>query len=265
MNEIRYLLSIKELLDESVKRELTEEACKKLDRERLRKLETIRSERKRAESIGAGLLLQLGLQEGIAVYTSASRTSTEKASKNTAQDASEKASEKTAENAAQDAFVQSVTVSQVLARLKAPMEPEYLYSEKGKPYFKEIPLFFSLSHSGEYVFCAFSRQELGADIQFQRSGIKLEAEERIVRRFFSESEQKTWQHCVTKKEQEQLFYKLWTRKEAYGKLNGEGIIAVTAVDVLNVRGIVWEEYERLDGYRITVCKRQQEVIKRKKL
>lgn len=240
MNEIRYLLSIKELLDESVKRELTEEACKKLDRERLRKLETISSEHKRAESIGAGLLLQLGLQEGIAVYTSASCTSTEKASKNTAQ----------------DAFVQSFTVSQVLERLKAPMEPEYLYSEKGKPYFKEIPLFFSLSHSREYVFCAFSRQELGADIQFQRSGIKLEAEERIVRRFFSESEQKTWQHCVTKKEQEQLFYKLWTRKEAYGKLNGEGIVAVTAVDVLNVQGVVWEEYERLDGYWITVCKRQ---------
>lgn len=223
MNEIRYLLSIKELLDESEKRELTEEACKKLDRERLRKLETIRSERKRGESIGAGLLLQLGLQEGIA---------------------------------AQEAFVQSFTISQVLARLKAPIEPEYLYGEKGKPYFKEIPLFFSLSHSGEYVFCAFSRQELGADIQFQRSGIKLEAEERIVRKFFSESEQKTWRHCVTKKEQEQLFYKLWTRKEAYGKLNGEGIVAATSVDVLNVRGVVWEEHERLDGYRITVCKRQ---------
>ena len=232
MSDRRYLLSLKELWEGSAEQsaeQLKKLACTKLDRERLRKLGEITLERKRDECIGAGLLLQLGVQQ-------------------------------------REDVSQYLTVSQVIAKLGEPIEPEYTYSERGKPYFKNIPIYFNLSHSEEYVFCVFSKQEVGADIQYQKQGAK----ERIVKRFFTEAEQDAWDRCPAS-EKEPFFYKMWTRKEAYGKLTGEGIAVAAGVNVLtdlpevfmdstqdDTLGVCWEEYDMLDGYQITVCKRAGE-------
>lgn len=229
MRDIRYLLSITELLEGVSAEQLREEACRRLDTERRRKLEGAKSGRRYAEALGAGLLLQLGLQEYKKGYKKEYKGSQEHAD-----DAQES--------------IRQFTVSQILSKLHAPMEAEYTYGEKGKPYFKEEPVYFSLSHSGDYVFGVFSEREIGADIQYG----KPDYSERIVSRFFTEKEQELWQGCSDKEARRRLFYKLWTRKEAYGKLTGDGILAGLQTDVPD--DILWEDYEVLEDYWLAICR-----------
>ncbi len=223
MQDIKYLLSIKELLEESTKEQLAEIAYKKVDSERRRKAENITNEKKWAESIGAGLLLQLGLQE--------------------------------IHNKGENGTIPVFTVSQVLAKLGDPIEVAYEYGEKNKPYFRDLPWYFNISHSGEYVLCVLSKQEVGVDIQYKSSSYQ----ERILHRFFTEKEKELWEYCATREEKEDFFYRLWTAKEALGKLTGEGIgktISVNVTDSEETEGmrVVWEYYDSLPKYGISICK-----------
>lgn len=237
MKEIRYLLSINELLDESPETaQLAEQAYAKLDAERKRKLDGMKPGRKYAECLGAGLLLQLGLQRSRVEVESSSGSSEAKSNEDVA-------------GLTFKSSVQCLKVSEVVAQLGAPIEPKYTYGEKGKPYFQNFPVFFSLSHSGDYVFCAFSEREVGADIQYRKPF----PNERVVRRFFTLEERKAWESCATNEEREKLFYRLWTRKEAYGKLTGEGIAATVSANVLSLKAS-WEDYDLPDDYYISVCK-----------
>lgn len=246
MQDITYLLSIKELLEESTKKELTEIAYKKLDNERRKKAQNITNETKRAESIGAGLLLQLGLQfiqaksetygENVPYMDGRLSNKTENASLNS---------------------IQHFSISRVLAKLGEPIEAIYEYSENRKPYFRDIPWQFNLSHSREYVLCVFSKQEVGVDIQQKRNGYQ----ERILQRFFTEEELETWQNFPTREEKDAYFYRIWTAKEAYGKLTGEGIAKAISVDTspetAEKLGVEWKYYDDLAEYAISVCKRKE--------
>lgn len=235
MKGIRYLLSIKELLDGSMAEQLAKRAYEKLDGERRRKLDDIKAERRYVEGLGAGLLLQLGVQE---FYREKCCTGNEGIVTADAEP------------------VRCLTVSQALSLLGEPIEVTYSYGTKGKPYFQDIPVFFNLSHSGDYVCCVFSEQEVGVDIQYRKSL----SSDGIVRRFFAETEQKLWENGSVGEDSGKLFYRLWTRKEAYGKLTGEGIAGAASVDVLAGENlsVCWEDYEILDGYQLAVCKRIRE-------
>ncbi len=238
MKDIRYLLSIKELWDNPASDQLAKRAYEMLDSERKRKLEGIKAKKRYAECLGGGLLLQLGVQE---LYREKSGVHKE-GNGNV--------------EAAGTESVRRLTISQALSVLGEPMEITYTYGAKGKPFFQDIPVFFSLSHSGHYVCCVFSGQEVGVDIQYRTPLTS----DRIVRRFFAEAERRLWENCSSTEEAEKLFYRLWTRKEAYGKLTGEGIAKAASVDVLtgDSLSVRWEDYEILDGYQLAICKRIRE-------
>ncbi len=194
-------------------------------------------------------------------------------------------------------------VGQLLEALqdKPPLLLTYTYGKGGKPGFRNLPFFFNLSHSGEYVLCVIATEEIGADIQQHCSGGhgKPSAREgrnfygqgegdyrekndypgRFVGRFFSERECAALEQAG--EEREKLFFRLWARKEAYGKLTGKGVAGVLNMDMLpwedgdvswsevtdrhgkNVPGpeghcppktLSWEEYGGLEGYSIAVCR-----------
>ena len=248
MRDIRYLLSIKELLEEATKDGLAEIAYAKMDSERREKAKYITNETKRAESIGAGLLLQLGLQE-ICRETS-------KQEQDICQEALKQepgTGDKELHNS-----IPIFTVSQVLAKLKEPIEVCYKYGENNKPYFKDCPWYFNISHSKEYVLCVLSKQEVGVDIQYKRTFFN----ERILHRFFTEEEKELWEKCTSREERDTFFYRMWTAKEALGKLTGEGIIKAVSVNVVMPKegeslGVIWEHCDCLPEYAISICKRKE--------
>lgn len=188
-----------------------------------------------AESLGAGLLLQYALQEYLAGTEA-------------------------------EGFI-PVTLSQIMEDVRPAIFVSLRYGEKGKPYLRDIPLYFSLSHSEGRVICAVSDAEVGADLQYPRDMDMA----KTVARFFAEEEKREWKELPLKK-QEEFFYHLWTRKEAYGKLTGEGVgktISLdmgkaqpentsdtqTAVNIPNKdrnRRLEWAEYFH-DGAYIAVC------------
>lgn len=124
----------------------------------------------------------------------------------------------------------------------------------GKPEIGGGPC-FSLSHSGELVFCAVSDSPVGADVQ--RLGRYKPA---LARRFFTEEECR-W--LEQQRERALAFTSLWSLKESYVKFCGAGIGGVH-LDSFTVRlnedgqasipkadVSLW--YTRLDDYVMAVC------------
>lgn len=219
-----YLLSLEELLTGAGKERLVEEAYGKVDSARRERAKNMKFEKARAACVGAGLLLQLAVQERSAVEFSEGPV--------------------------------FYSVSRVLQLLGDPLELVLDYGKKGKPYLREYPFYFNLSHSGEYVVCAVSDQEIGADIQ-QCVSVNVQ---RLAGRFFSAEECRALASCETEEEMRQFFFRLWVRKEAYGKLIGEGIAGAITMNLLpdgngEDKELFWQEWDLPRGYKIALCQR----------
>jgi 4'-phosphopantetheinyl transferase len=85
----------------------------------------------------------------------------------------------------------------------------------GKPEIEGIC--FNISHSGNLVVCAVSDQPIGCDIEKLR-----EAPRKVSDRFFCEREKK-YLNQFEGMNFDREFFRLWTMKEAYVKLTGEGL------------------------------------------
>lgn len=90
------------------------------------------------------------------------------------------------------------------------------YGLYGKPYCIDLEgIQFSISHSGEYVVCAFDLSDVGVDIE-QIADIQYQD---IVNRFFHRNEKQILNDLATLSG----FYMMWTIKEAYLKYLGDGL------------------------------------------
>ena len=89
----------------------------------------------------------------------------------------------------------------------------------------------SITHSGDFVACAFSDTPVGIDLEEIR-----EISPRLLNRFFSEEEKGFIRKENTSeklsKQETQRFFELWTAKEAYVKLTGEGLKGMDDAEVL---------------------------------
>lgn len=89
--------------------------------------------------------------------------------------------------------------------------------EHGKPFFTLLPkVHYNISHSGKYVVCILSEQEIGIDIQmhkeanYERMLKKMVPAERI-------------QEILQSPDKITLFFQEWVLREAYVKWTGEGL------------------------------------------
>lgn len=245
MEDKVYLLSLRELEKEAKAEKLSGEITKRLDEHRLFLVKKAGTRQKMLESAGGGLLLQLAVQEYWEQESFVRKQGT---------------GAETKAETGKALRISRVTLQELLHKIKAPFPLQYTYGEGGKPYFLNYPLFFSLSHSGEYVLCAVSEREIGADIQkmsMRRKAAKA-AEERLARRFFSKQEVQLLSGCSSCEEKRQLFYELWACKEAFGKLTGLGISRTLGLDMRRER----EEYllEAPKGYQLAVCRRLDRML-----
>lgn len=118
-------------------------------------------------------------------------------------------------------------------RLNGVSNYELEYNEYGKPYLVGNPLFFNLSHSGEYTACVISDKEVGIDIQ--KVGMKEHAMRKVC----------TAEELASIKTAED-FTRIWTIKESYAKANGMGVsFGLKNIDSLALREAEvwqWDDY-----------------------
>lgn len=238
MQDGRYLLNVEQLLQAGGGQALFQEVCGRIDGERRQKALRIKNAAAQAASVGAGLLLQKVLAD----Y------------------ARERPPEHT-----EKVKLQCFSVEELLMAVgRTVTEPGYVYGKNGKPYLADHSFQFNLSHSGPYVFCGVSEQEIGVDIQKMQKLKDLS----LAKRFFSTEEFRALEECGDEDARRLMFFRLWVRKEAYGKLTGRGLADAVGKDlrtesvmeadrqgnVTEERALAWEEYDVPEGCRIAVCK-----------
>lgn len=92
---------------------------------------------------------------------------------------------------------------------------EIVTAESGKPELADVPLRFSLSHSGDRCACAVYDRAIGVDIQKRTA-----ADMRILERRFTPCER---EFVLNSADRGAAFTRVWTMKESYVKAHGTGI------------------------------------------
>ena len=129
--------------------------------------------------------------------------------------------------------------------------PVFDFGSHGKPVLRDHPaLHFSLSHSGNAVLCALDRRPVGADIEMiRRKNLA------YLLSVFSAAEQASIERAASP---EVCFTRLWTRKESYLKLTGEGLTGTKALreiptednDAVHFETVV----RKAEGFVYSVCR-----------
>lgn len=137
---------------------------------------------------------------------------------------------------------------------------KFRYNEYGKPYIEDLPIFFNLSHSGNYAMCVVSDCEVGCDIEEIKS-----AEDKLAKRFFREEEYQDINSQENFNERKDLFYRYWTLKESFMKATGLGlklplnsfqIILGNKISIkqsVNDSEYSFYEISEIDGYKCAIC------------
>ncbi len=127
----------------------------------------------------------------------------------------------------------------------APAKLHFAYGEHGKPYLPEFPeCRFSLSRSGEYIALACGEDEVGIDIQ------QILPQKQHAQRFLHPMER---QSILLAEDKAELFCRVWTMKEAYVKLTGEGMSrSFSGFDVLAMPENRFFT-QRIGDHILTIC------------
>ena len=125
--------------------------------------------------------------------------------------------------------------------------PSFLYNEYGAPYLEKGP-YFSISHCKQGIAVAVSETPIGIDIEAIRP-----FNEGLMRKTMNSEEQT---YILSSLNPEIEFIRLWTRKEAYVKMQGTGIIADMHDILCNATNVHWEEILDVEKRFIcTICKK----------
>ena len=129
-------------------------------------------------------------------------------------------------------------------------------NESGKPYAKGCPIYFNISHGGDYVVCAFSSAPVGIDIEAIKP-----VDLTIARRYFVMRE---YRALLAQPNRQDYFFRLWTLKESYMKWLGGGMAipldsfyiktgeTITVTDSNRIAQPFFKEYQ-VPGYKLAVC------------
>ncbi len=125
----------------------------------------------------------------------------------------------------------------------------------GKPYLPDLSgIHFNLSHSGDLAVCAIGEKNVGIDVESKRSSSSL----KIAKRFFTQEE---YDHISQSVNPDDEFVKIWTLKESYIKMTGEGLRRpLNDFGVIppspELSGLFMREFS-YDTYHISVCAEEE--------
>ncbi|MCC5624774.1 4'-phosphopantetheinyl transferase HetI [Nostoc sp. CHAB 5715] len=114
-----------------------------------------------------------------------------------------------------------------------PRQVQFNYQQRGKPVladtFADSGLAFNLSHSQKLGLCAVNcTRPIGVDLEYIRPISDLEA---LAKRFFLPREYEMLR-SLSPNQQQEVFFRYWTCKEAYLKATGDGLSQLEQIEVL---------------------------------
>ncbi len=121
------------------------------------------------------------------------------------------------------------------------------YQENGKPVADNC--FVSISHSKNMVAVCKSDKPIGIDIEYIDSTRNLD---KIAKRVFKGKEIEAFENDHTA----ECFYEIWTKKEAYSKISGDGVVAVmNGFDTHSLDNYEFST-EIVGEYAISICEQK---------
>ena len=193
-----YICSIEELADAAS----FDAASLKINALRREKLEKIKNQADRERSLCAGLLLNYAIRQ-----FDQGRESRQQLSK----------MQQTKQQSSKQQPVEELSIAKLLTI--PGQQYDYRQDAGGKPFLADIPgFFFNLSHSGEYVLCAWDEREIGADLQKMERPVA----DALAKKVMTQAEYANF--CkLSESERTREFYRVWTIKESCCKLTGKGL------------------------------------------
>ena len=94
--------------------------------------------------------------------------------------------------------------------------PQIAYTERGKPYFPEEKLHFSITHTKNYAFCVLSDRPVGIDAE----ELSRKINPALAKKILSPGELRQYE---TAEDKNKALLTFWVLKEAEAKCTGEGI------------------------------------------
>ena len=94
--------------------------------------------------------------------------------------------------------------------------PPLAVTDRGKPYFPESPLHFSISHTRNHAFCVLSDRNVAIDCE----EIGRKVNQNLPKKVLSEPE---WTQYQRASDKDRALLTFWVLKEAAAKLSGEGL------------------------------------------
>ena len=112
-------------------------------------------------------------------------------------------------------------------------------------------VFYSISHSGNYVICVLSNRRVGIDIENKFRSVFSESGEeqldKIAKKCLTMGEEIRFHSCDDE-EKVDLLMKFWTRKESYSKAIGKGLaMDFSQIDTEEMDKLYWSDWLE-EGY-----------------
>lgn len=122
------------------------------------------------------------------------------------------------------------------------------YDENNKPWADNC--FVSISHSKDMVAVCKSDKPVGIDIEFMSTDRDYK---KIANRFYKGQELEYLGNSPTA----EAFYEIWTKKEAFSKISGQGTIEIfEGFDVFSLDGYDFQT-EFVGDFALSICEKQK--------
>ncbi len=152
-------------------------------------------------------------------------------------------------------FFSKLLLQYAFAQNKLNFDWEQLsYTEKDRPFFKDLDIDFNISHSGKYVALVIGKDHYGIDIE-QHRPVKID----LFNRQFTGNE---WKLIRNSEDELYQFFQFWAIKEAAIKADGRGVEVLSKTQIISANEVLvqdqkwhYHQFQHLEGYSFAVCSR----------
>ena len=155
-------------------------------------------------------------------------------------------------------IIGEILLSRLLEKNNFNYEELSFYTNKdGKPYIKDNPIYFNISHSNDFVVVVISNKEIGIDIEKIR-----DTNINIINQFCTDKEK---EYILNSSNIYKSLFNIYTLKEAYIKMKGTNLSQINNIEFIINKDIICNDKDvsiiqikDIDNYIISIIENKKE-------